>query len=92
MYPNVTIHPTAIIDNNVTIGKEVRCGPSLTSFPFQIGDNCNIGQNVVIGPTPRRNKCKIQNNVSVYKGVTLEDGVFCGPSMVFTNISIQERK
>jgi UDP-2-acetamido-3-amino-2,3-dideoxy-glucuronate N-acetyltransferase len=47
----------------------------------KIGENCNIGPDVTIG-----NKCKIQNNVSVYKGVTLEDGVFCGPSMVFTNI------
>jgi UDP-2-acetamido-3-amino-2,3-dideoxy-glucuronate N-acetyltransferase len=48
---------------------------------------CNIGQNCVIGPDVTiGNKCKIQNNLSVYKGVTLEDGVFCGPSMVFTNI------
>ena len=52
-----------------------------------IGENCNIAQNVVIGPDVTIGKgCKIQNNVSVYKGVTLEDGVFCGPSMVFTNI------
>ena len=88
MYPNVTIHPTAIIDNNVTIGK----GSKVWHFSHilsgsKIGDNCNIGQNVVIGPDAIvGNKCKIQNNVSVYKGVTLEDGVFCGPSMVFTNI------
>lgn len=53
----------------------------------KIGEGCNIGQNVVIGPDVTIGKgCKIQNNVSVYKGVTLEDGVFCGPSMVFTNI------
>ena len=53
----------------------------------KIGENCNIGQNVVIGPDVAIGiKCKIQNNVSIYKGVTLEDGVFCGPSMVFTNI------
>ncbi|HOG08618.1 MAG TPA: acyltransferase, partial [Syntrophales bacterium] len=53
----------------------------------RIGENCNIGQNVVIGPDVTIGRgCKIQNNVSVYKGVTLEDGVFCGPSMVFTNI------
>lgn len=88
MYPNVTIHPTAIIDNNVTMGK----GSKVWHFSHilsgsKIGDNCNIGQNVVIGPDAIvGNKCKIQNNVSVYKGVTLEDGVFCGPSMVFTNI------
>jgi UDP-2-acetamido-3-amino-2,3-dideoxy-glucuronate N-acetyltransferase len=54
---------------------------------INIGAKCNIGQNVVVGPDVNiGNACKIQNNVSVYKGVTLEDGVFCGPSMVFTNI------
>jgi len=53
----------------------------------RIGENCNIGQNVVIGPDVTIGRgCKIQNNVSVYKGVTLEDNVFCGPSMVFTNV------
>jgi len=53
----------------------------------QIGKNCRIGQNVVIGPHVRiGNGVKIQNNVSVYEGVTLEDDVFCGPSMVFTNV------
>ena len=52
-----------------------------------IGENCNIGQNVVIGPDVVIGKgCKIQNNVSIYQGVTLEDDVFCGPSMVFTNV------
>jgi len=82
------VHPTAIIDDNVTIGQ----GTKIWHFSHilsgsKIGENCNIGQNVVIGPDATiGNKCKIQNNVSVYKGVTLEDGVFCGPSMVFTNI------
>ena len=53
----------------------------------KIGTQCNIGQNVAIGPDVKiGNRCKIQNNVSVYKGVTLENDVFCGPSMVFTNI------
>ena len=53
----------------------------------RLGDNCNIGQNVVIGPQAvMGNGCKIQNNVSVYKGVILKDNVFCGPSMVFTNV------
>jgi len=82
------VHPTAIIDNNVMIGK----GTKIWHFSHilsgsKIGENCNIGQNVVIGSDAIiGNKCKIQNNVSVYKGVILEDGVFCGPSMVFTNI------
>ncbi len=54
----------------------------------KIGPDCVIGQNVVIGPNVTIGKqCKIQNNVSVYKGVTLEDGVFCGPSCVFTNVN-----
>ena len=87
-YPGVFIHPSAIVDDNVTIGK----GTKIWHFSHvlsgsKIGENCNIGQNVVIGPDVSiGNKCKIQNNVSVYKGVNLEDGVFCGPSMVFTNI------
>jgi UDP-2-acetamido-3-amino-2,3-dideoxy-glucuronate N-acetyltransferase len=82
------IHPTAVIDENVTIG----AGCKIWHFSHilsgsKIGDGCNIGQNVVIGPDVVIGKgCKIQNNVSVYKGVTLEDGVFCGPSMVFTNV------
>lgn len=82
------LHPTAILDDNVSIGK----GTKIWHFSHilggvQIGERCNIGQNVVIGPDVTIGKeCKIQNNVSVYKGVILEDGVFCGPSMVFTNI------
>jgi UDP-2-acetamido-3-amino-2,3-dideoxy-glucuronate N-acetyltransferase len=85
---DVFIHPTAIIDDNVEIGK----GTKIWHFCHilsgsKIGERCNIGQNCVIGPDVTiGNKCKIQNNVSVFKGVTLEDGVFCGPSMVFTNI------
>jgi len=82
------IHPTAVIDDGITIG----AGTKIWHFSHllkgsKIGMQCNIGQNVVIGPDVKiGNQCKIQNNVSVYKGVTLEDGVFCGPSMVFTNI------
>ena len=82
------IHPTAIVDDNVTIGE----GTKIWHFSHilsgcKIGAKCNIGQNVVIGPDANvGNNCKIQNNVSVYKGVTLEEGVFCGPSMVFTNV------
>ena len=84
----VFVHPTAIIDD----GCEIGTGAKIWHFSHvlgntRIGEGCNIGQNVVIGPDVTIGKgCKIQNNVSVYKGVTLEDGVFCGPSMVFTNI------
>lgn len=87
-FSNVFIQRTAIIDNNVAIGQ----GTKIWHFSHilsgsKIGENCNIGQNVVIGPDVAIGaRCKIQNNVSVYRGVTLEDGVFCGPSMVFTNI------
>jgi len=82
------LHNTAVIDKEVQIGE----GTKIWHFSHvlsnsQIGADCNIGQNVVIGPDVRIGRgCKIQNNVSVYKGVTLEDYVFCGPSMVFTNI------
>ena len=84
----VFVHPSAIIDGNVIIGR----GTKIWHFSHvlsnsKIGESCNIGQNVVIGPDVEIGKgCKIQNNVSVFKGTTLEDGVFCGPSMVFTNI------
>lgn len=82
------IHPTAVIDNDVLIGENSRIWHFSHILPGTvIGQNCNIGQNVVIGPDVSvGNGCKIQNNVSVYKGVTLEDDVFCGPSMVFTNV------
>jgi len=81
-------HPTAVIDDGAVIGKGTKiwhfchvCGTAV------IGEGCNIGQNVYIDNDAKvGNRIKIQNNVSVYKGVTLEDGVFCGPSMVFTNV------
>lgn len=81
-------HETVYIDRGVSIGS----GTKIWHFSHimsdsVIGKNCNIGQNVVIGPKVIiGNGCKIQNNVSVYKGVILEDEVFCGPSMVFTNV------
>jgi len=81
-------HPTAVIDANVKIGRKTHIWhfSHIMSGSF-IGEECNIGQNVVIGPDVSIGRgCKIQNNVSVYKGVTLEDEVFCGPSMVFTNV------
>ena len=92
--PNITkekgfyVHPTSIIDEDCEIGE----GTTIWHFSHilkgsRIGEGCKIGQNVVIGPEVTiGNRCKIQNNVSVYKGVTLGDDVFCGPSCVFTNV------
>ncbi len=82
------VHETAIVDEGAVIG------PGTWIWHFShvlrgsvIGERCVLGQNVVVGPDVQvGNNCKIQNNVSVYKGVTLEDDVFCGPSMVFTNV------
>ena len=84
----VHIHPSAIVDDNVSIGDKTKIWHfSHILSGSKIGENCNVGQNVVIGPDVSiGNNCKIQNNVSVYKGVILEDDVFCGPSMVFTNV------
>lgn len=81
------VHESSYVDKNVEIGQ----GTKIWFFCHvqqgaKIGENCSLGQNVnisnnvVIG-----NQCKIQNNVSIYEGVELEDGVFCGPSCVFTN-------
>ncbi len=86
--PDYFVHSTAVIDDNVAIGKDTRVWHfSHILSGTIVGEGCNIGQNVVIGPNVNvGNKCKIQNNISVYRGVTLEDGVFCGPSMVFTNV------
>jgi UDP-2-acetamido-3-amino-2,3-dideoxy-glucuronate N-acetyltransferase len=81
-------HESTYIDEDVQIGK----GTKIWHFSHilkgsKIGENCIIGQNVTIGPDVTvGNKCKIQNNVSLYRGVTLEDEVFCGPSCVFTNV------
>ena len=81
-------HETAVIDADVEIGNGTKIWHFSHVLPGStIGEYCNIGQNVVIGPDVNiGNGCKIQNNVSVFKGVTLEDDVFCGPSMVFTNV------
>ena len=93
-----SLHPSAIIDDGATIGQGSRiwhfahvCGGA------KIGKNVSIGQGVFVGNrTTIGDNCKIQNNVSVYDNVTLEDGVFCGPSMVFTNVfnprALVERK
>lgn len=81
-------HPSAFIDEGVEIGEGTTIWHvSHVLKNSKVGKNCRIGQNVVIGPKVEiGNGVKIQNNVSVYEGVTLEDYVFCGPSMVFTNV------
>jgi UDP-2-acetamido-3-amino-2,3-dideoxy-glucuronate N-acetyltransferase len=86
--PKYFVHESAFIDNDVEIGEGTTIWHvSHVLKNSRIGQNCRIGQNVVIGPHVRiDNGVKIQNNVSVYEGVTLEDDVFCGPSMVFTNV------
>jgi len=82
------IHSSAHVDDGVSIGDGTRVWHfSHLLKGSKIGKDCRIGQNVVIGPNVViGNQVKIQNNVSVYDGVTLEDNVFCGPSMVFTNV------
>ena len=91
-------HETAIIDDGARIGKGTRiwqwvhiCGGARIGSNVSLGQNVFVGNKVVIG-----DNCKIQNNVSVYDNVYLEEGVFCGPSMVFTNVynprSLVERK
>ena len=88
IHPTVTIHPSAIVDAGATIMATSRiwhwvhiCSGAV------IGERCSFGQNVFVGNQVRvGNNVKIQNNVSVYDNVTLEDDVFCGPSMVFTNV------
>ncbi len=87
-FVNVKIHHTACVDDPCSIGE----GTSIWHFSHimpncTIGERVNIGQNVVVSPDVTiGNGCKIQNNVSLYTGVILEDYVFCGPSMVFTNV------
>lgn len=91
-------HPSAIVDEGAQIGEGSRvwhfahiCGGARIGKNVSLGQNVFVGNKVVIG-----DRCKIQNNVSVYDNVTLEEGVFCGPSMVFTNVynprSLIERK
>jgi UDP-2-acetamido-3-amino-2,3-dideoxy-glucuronate N-acetyltransferase len=82
------VHPSSQIDDGVEIGNGTKIWHySHVIYGSKIGENCSIGQNVVIGPDTTIGKgCKIQNNVSVYKGIMLEDYVFCGPSAVFTNV------
>jgi len=85
---NYFAHPTAIIDDNCTIGE----GTKIWHFSHVmsgciIGNNCNLGQNVVVSPKViLGNNVRVQNNVSIYEGVICEDDVFLGPSMVLTNV------
>jgi len=84
----VRVHESAYVDDDVVLGE----GTAVWHFAHvlsgsRIGRDCSLGQNVVVGPdVVIGDRCRIQNNVSVYAGVTLEDGVFCGPSCVFTNV------
>ena len=91
-------HPSAIVDEGAVIGEGSRvwqfthvCGGARVGKGVSLGQNVFVGNKVVIG-----DRCKVQNNVSVYDNVTLEEGVFCGPSMVFTNVynprALVERK
>jgi UDP-2-acetamido-3-amino-2,3-dideoxy-glucuronate N-acetyltransferase len=82
------VHETAVIDDDVTIGFGTRIWHFSHIMPgSRLGENVTVGQNVVVGPRVSvGNGVKIQNNVSVFEGVTLEDDVFCGPGMVFTNV------
>jgi len=95
---NYTVHETAIIDEGENIGENTRiwqwvhvCGGAIIGKNVSLGQNVFVGNKVTIG-----DDCKIQNSVNVYDNVTLEEGVFCGPSMVFTNVynprSLIERK
>lgn len=83
-----TVHPTAIVDAGAAIGDGTRIWHWVhVSGGARIGRDCALGQNVFVGnKVSIGNNVRIQNNVSVYDNVTLEDDVFCGPSMVFTNV------
>jgi UDP-2-acetamido-3-amino-2,3-dideoxy-glucuronate N-acetyltransferase len=85
---NPFIHESAYVDDGAVIGKDTKVWHFCHVMPGAvIGERCSLGQNVVVmNKTRIGNNVKIQNNVSIYEGVTLEDDVFCGPSMVFTNV------
>ncbi len=82
-------HPTAVIDEGCSIGEGSKIWHFSHIMPnCKLGKNCNIGQNVVVSPeVVLGNNVKVQNNVSIYTGVTCDDDVFLGPSMVFTNVT-----
>ena len=87
-FPGAKVHESAYVDEGATVGS----GTKIWHFAHiltktNVGERCSIGQNVMIGPkVDVGHGCKIQNNVSLYEGVVLEDDVFCGPSCVFTNV------
>lgn len=87
-FPGVKIHESAFVDDPCEIGTGTRIWHFCHILArTRIGRDCSLGQNVMVGPDVSvGDRCKIQNNVSLYAGVTLEDGVFCGPSCVFTNV------
>lgn len=88
MSSDVFVHESSYVDDGAVVG----AGSKIWHFCHimsgaVIGERCSLGQNVVMMPRTRMGRnCKIQNNVSIYEGVELEDDVFCGPSMVFTNV------
>ena len=94
----ISVHPSALVDVGARIGKGSRvwhfshvCSGAVIGEGVSLGQNVFVGNQVIIG-----NRCKVQNNVSIYDNVTLEEGVFCGPSVVFTNVynprALVERK
>jgi UDP-2-acetamido-3-amino-2,3-dideoxy-glucuronate N-acetyltransferase len=86
--PEYFVHESSYVDEGAKIGKGTKIWHFTHVMPgAQIGENVSIGQNVNVGAKAKiGNRCKIQNNISVYDDVELEDDVFCGPSMVFTNV------
>jgi UDP-2-acetamido-3-amino-2,3-dideoxy-glucuronate N-acetyltransferase len=88
MDPEVFVHPSAIVDDGATIGPGTRIWHWVhVSAGARIGANCSLGQNVFVsGGAVLGNNVRVQNNVSIYDEVVLDDDVFCGPSMVFTNV------
>jgi UDP-2-acetamido-3-amino-2,3-dideoxy-glucuronate N-acetyltransferase len=87
--PHAWVHPSAEVEAGAVLGDGTRVWRfSHVAAGARIGEECVIGQNVAIGPgVVLGDRCKVQNNVSLYAGVVLEDGVFCGPSCVFTNVT-----
>jgi len=88
MHQEYFVHESSYIDSDVEIGRGTKIWHFCHLLPgTRIGERCVLGQNTMVGPDVSiGNNCKIQNNVSLYKGIQLEDDVFCGPSCVFTNV------